>query len=158
MKVEFINPFVKAASDVLKAEVNAQFQKGELTIQASSFTSQDVTVMIGVTGSIMGIVLYGMSEKTAKNIVSAMLNEHIAVFDKMVESAIAEMGNVITGAASAELHNAGFVCNIAPPSVISGKGVIISTIDIKRLVIPLTSEVGELEISLALIENPKTGS
>lgn len=154
MKVEFINPFVTAASEVLKAEVNVEVQKGDITIEASSFTSQEVTVMIGVTGQIMGIVLYGMSEKTAKNIVSAMLNEHIVVFDKMAESGVAEMGNVITGIASAELEKSGYTCNIAPPSLISGKGVIISTIDIKRLVIPLNTELGELQISVALIENP----
>lgn len=154
MKVEFINPFLKAASEVLKAELNVEVEKKDINIKASSFTSQEVTVMIGVTGSIMGLVLYGMSEKTAKNMVSAMLNEHIVLFDKMVESAIAEMGNVITGIASAELEKVGLPCNIAPPSIISGKGVIISTIDIKRLVITLVCSLGEIEINVALIENP----
>lgn len=154
MKVEFINPFIKAASDVIKTEVNVSVEKGDLTIEASSFTSQEVTVMIGVTGHVMGIVLYGMSERTAKNIVSVMLNKHVAIFDKMVESAIAEMGNVITGIASAELEKAGYNCKIAPPTLISGKGVIISTIDIKRLLIPLQCELGEIQISVAMIENP----
>lgn len=154
MKVEFINPFIKAATEVLKAEAGLEvIKKGQLAIETSAFTSQDVTVMIGVTGKIMGIVLYGMSEKTAKNIVSHILHENIAVYDNMVESAIAEMGNVITGIASAELEKAGYPSVITPPTVISGRGVIISTIDIKRLVIPLITAAGEIVISVALVES-----
>lgn len=153
MKVEFINPFVAAAAQVLKQEVNADIKKGQISIEESAFTSQDVTVMIGVTGEVHGIVLYGLSEKTAKNIVSTMLDETVPIFDKMAGSAIAEMGNVITGLASGGLEKAGYICDIAPPTLITGRGVMISTLNIKRLRIPLETSLGDLEISCALISN-----
>jgi len=153
MKVEFILPFVKGAVDVLKAEANADVEKGTLSIEESSMTTQeDVTVLIGVTGQLQGVVMYSLSERTARNLVSTMLNERIPVFNDMVESAIAEMGNVISGIASAELEAAGYICKIAPPTMIQGRGVIISTINIKRLVIPLGTPLGELKISVALRE------
>lgn len=153
MKVDFINPFIKAATEVLKTEAKIEvLDKGKLSLESSAYTTQDVTVMIGVTGKVTGIVLYGMSERTAKQIVSNILNEPVAVYDSLVESAIAELGNVITGIASVELEKAGYPSNIAPPSVISGRGAVISTVDIKRLVIPLITTVGELDISVALIE------
>lgn len=155
MKVEFISPFVTATIKVLESEMgrNIQVEKGELSIEAKSYTGQDVTVLIGVIGAVQGIVMYGMSERTAKNIVSTMLNQRIVIFDEMVESAIAEMGNVITGIASAELEKAGYASTLAPPTVISGRGVLISTIDIKRLQIPLITEFGEIHIGIALREN-----
>lgn len=157
MKVEFINPFVTATIKVLETETgrSVPVEKGQLSIEASSHTCQDVSVLIGVIGAVQGVVMYGMSERTAKNIVSAFLNERIAVFNEMVESAIAEMGNVITGIASSELEKVGYASTLAPPTVITGRGVIISTINIKRLQIPLVTEFGEIEVGVALRENVK---
>jgi len=154
LKVEFISPFVKATISVLEAETGRTIpvEKGQLTIEATSHTCQDVTVLIGVIGAVQGIVMYGMSERTAKNIVSTLLNERIVVFNEIVESAIAEMGNVITGIASAELEKAGYPSTLAPPTVITGRGVVISTINIKRLQIPIKTEFGEIEIGVALRE------
>jgi len=152
LKVEFINPFVAAAYKVLQQEVQAVIEKGQLAIRSSSFTSSEVTVMIGVVGQVQGIVMYGMSERTVKNIVSTMTGEPTPVFDKLAESAIAELGNVITGTASVELEAAGYTCRIAPPTVIVGRGVIISTVDIERLVIPLHTQHGDIEINVALRE------
>ena len=158
MKVEFISPFVTATIKVLESEMgrSIQVEKGQLSIETKSYTGHDATVLIGVIGAVQGIVMYGMAERTAKNIVSAMLNQRIVIFDEMVESAIAEMGNVITGIASAELEKAGYPSTLAPPTIISGRGVVISTIDIKRLQIPLITEFGDIEIGIALRENRPT--
>ncbi|HWH70368.1 MAG TPA: chemotaxis protein CheX [Candidatus Sulfotelmatobacter sp.] len=111
-----------------------------------------MTVLIGVVGRAQGLVLYGMSEKTAKGLVSSMTGENIAVFDSLAESAVAELGNVITGLASGELERAGYPCKIAPPSVVVGKGTSISTLSIKRLVIPLQTRHGEIIVHVALRE------
>ncbi|PKM81453.1 MAG: chemotaxis protein CheX [Firmicutes bacterium HGW-Firmicutes-14] len=154
MKAEFINPFIVATTEVLSQETGRQLKisKGPLAVLESSYTSMDVTVMIGVTGAILGIVMYGMSERTAKNIVSAMLGQPVPIMDRMVESAIAEMGNVITGIASRGLEKAGYPSTLAPPTLIVGRGVMISTINITRIQIPLQTEIGDMEISVALKE------
>lgn len=152
MKAEFVNPFVTAAFQVLQTETRSEVSKGSVTLQDSPLVSDEVTVLIGVVGRAQGLVLYGMSEKTAKGIVSAMTGESIAVFDSLAESAVAELGNVITGLASGELEVAGYPCKIAPPSVVVGKGTSISTLSIKRLVIPLTTRVGEIAVHVALRE------
>ncbi|MHB9145938.1 MAG: chemotaxis protein CheX [Symbiobacteriia bacterium] len=153
MKAEFINPFVSAAMQVLQSESKVTAKKGLVAIQESPLASDDLTVLIGVTGRVQGLVLYNMNEKTAKAIVAAMTGEAVPVFDKMTESAVAELGNVITGVASGELEVAGYPCTIAPPSVISGRGVMISTLSIQRLVIPLEMEgIGSVQIHVALRE------
>lgn len=153
MKAEFINPFIMATTEVLRQELGTiEIEKGPLAFMESYYTSTDVTVIIGVTGSVQGIVMFGMSERTAKNIVARMLGQPVPLLDKMVESAVAELGNVITGIATTELEKAGYPCTLAPPMVITGRGVMISTVNIKRLQIPLKTEVGDMEVSVALRE------
>lgn len=140
---------------MLDQEVKCPVKKGVISIEESPLASDEVTVLVGVTGSIKGVVMYCMSERTAKAFVGAMTGETVPVFDKLVESAIAEMGNVITGLASALLEKAGYPSNIAPPSVITGRGVVISTLAIKRLLIPLETPMGVVTIHVALQENRK---
>lgn len=153
MKAEFVSPFVNSASQVLEKETGARVTQGQVSLEESPLASDEVTVLIGVVGRVQGLVLYGMSQKTALAIVSAMTGEEAGALDAMAESAIAEMGNVITGVASGDLERAGFPCKIAPPSVVVGKGTSISTLSIKRLVIPLETDLGPITIHVALREN-----
>lgn len=160
MKADFINPFIMASTEVLNQETGRRLriEKGPLVVLDSPYTSMDITVMIGVTGDVMGIIMYGMSERTAKNIVSEMMGQPVPVMDKMVESAIAELGNVITGIASKGLEQAGFPCTLTPPSLVVGRGALISTVNIKRIRIPMETEIGDMEISVALKEFQGCGS
>lgn len=152
MKAEFVNPFLSAAFQVLQTETGGEVVKGNIALEDAPLVSDEVTVLIGVVGRAQGLVLYGMSEKTAKELVSSMTGEPIEVFDSLAESAVAELGNVITGLASGALEEAGFPCKIAPPSVVTGKGTTISTLAIKRLVIPLQTKCGEILVHVALRE------
>ena len=47
---------------------------------------------------------------------------------------------------------------IAPPILIQGRGVYISTVLIQRLVIPIETELGTLHVSVALNESPNGGA
>jgi len=152
VKAEFVNPFLVSAGHVLQTETGMEVVQGEVRVEDSPLVSDEVTVLIGVVGRVQGLVLYGMSEETGRNLVSAMTGEEVTVFDDMCESAVAELGNVITGLASGELEAAGYPCKIAPPSVVLGKGTAISTLSIKRLVIPLETKLGSITVHVALRE------
>ncbi|HHY94289.1 MAG TPA: chemotaxis protein CheX [Firmicutes bacterium] len=150
MNVEFLNPFLVAIRDVLESELGEAPQIGSLATEQSSFTSDDVTVLVGVTGTVEGVVFYGMAEQTACRLAAAMMGTPVPMLDSLAESAIAELGNMIAGRASAGLEEAGFNSRLAPPSVIHGRGAIISTIEIRRLVVPVTTGKGEIRVHLAL--------
>lgn len=150
MKASLVNPFVEAAYKFLQEELNMEVTRGQLRLESSKATSGEVNVALGVTGDAEGIVIYSMSEKTAKAIASTLLNEPVPMFSELAESSIAEMGNIITGQAAAGLEEHGYVCKLTPPTIIGGKGVMISTVDIQRLVIPIELPVGYIEISVAL--------
>lgn len=152
MKAEFVNPFITAACQVLQTETGTEVTLGQVGVAESPLDSDEVTVLIGVVGRAQGLVLYGMSEQTGTSLVKAMTGEDFPVFDSMCESAVAELGNVITGLASGELEQAGYPCKIAPPSVVVGEGTSISTLSIKRLVIPLETKLGSITVHVALRE------
>jgi chemotaxis protein CheX len=150
MRIEFINPFLQAASEVLEAELGTRPRRGSVGLEQSVHTSNDITAVVGVTGDIAGMVLYVMTEATGRAMVSKMLDQEFPEFDDLAQSGIAEIGNVITGRAAVLLAEAGFVSDLAPPMLIMGRGALINTLDMQRLVIPLETDFGPIEVHVAL--------
>ena len=150
MKVEFVNPFIKAATEVLDAELGGDSKRGNLRLEKSSVTTNEITAMVGVTGNVSGLVLYSMSQDTALGIVSRMMGQDLTEFDALAQSGIGELGNVITGRAGVLLAEAGYASNITPPALVIGKGTMITNLDLNRLVFPLETDVGALEIQVVL--------
>jgi chemotaxis protein CheX len=108
-----------------------------------------------VTGDVRGMALLGMSEATALNIVSRMMDERCEAFDDLAQSGIAEMGNVITGLAGQGWEELGFACTISPPALVAGgPGIIISTVNIRRFVVPLSTAAGDMVLHAALEQAP----
>jgi chemotaxis protein CheX len=150
VKVEIINPFIQAAHEVLETELGADPERGDLHVRKSACTTHEVTTVVGVTGQVSGIVLYSMSLDTAIGLVSRMMGKEFTEFDAMAQSGIGELGNVITGRAGVLLSDAGYQTNITPPALVIGEGTMITTLDLNRLVFPLQTDVGEVEIQLVL--------
>lgn len=150
MKADYINPFVAGSSAVLEMLLGAAPQKGSLAMQPTSFTSQQCNVVCGVTGQVQGQVIYGMSHSTAHQIAGAMLGQPVKIFDQLAASAIAELGNMISGHAMQHLSTAGYVCDITPPTIIRGSQVEISTLAIPAIVIPMETPYGALFITVGL--------
>lgn len=153
MNVKFLNPFVDAAAEVLKAEAKVTITKGNLTLQKSALTTDEVTVLINLIGQVQGVVLFGLSEKLGMSLVSKMMEQPFEKFDSLAQSGVAELGNVISGRATVMLSEAGYQSTISPPTMITGKSVQISTLDFPRIVVPLTCEYGDMVIHLALRES-----
>ena len=150
MKAEFINPFLQAANEVLESELGSTPERGQVGLQKSAYTTNDVTAVVAVTGQVAGMVLYVMTEQTARKIVSKMMGQEFPEFDALAQSGIGEIGNVITGRAAVLLAEAGYPSDLAPPMLIVGRGTMVSTLDMQRLVIPLETEYGKIEIQVAL--------
>jgi chemotaxis protein CheX len=74
----------------------------------------------------------------------------VKVFDQLAASAIAELGNMISGNAMLHLSEAGYVCDITPPTIIQGSNVKISTLAIPAIVIPMETAQGQLFVTVGL--------
>lgn len=152
MDVKFLNPFIQAAVEVLKTEVDSSAVRGEVTLQKSSLTSDDITVLINLIGDVYGVVMYGMSTVTCLNLVSKIMGQEFTEFNALAQSGVAELGNVISGQATIRFSESGFKSNISTPTVLNGNGVEISTLDFPRVVVPLETQFGVVTVHLALRE------
>jgi chemotaxis protein CheX len=158
MNVNFLNPFVNAAFEVIQAEAGVTVQRGDLSLERTPYRTDDLTVVIGLVGAIEGTVFYSMDTNTGLKLVSKILGDEVYEMNHLAQSGISELANVITGRASVLLSESGFEATISPPALIIGKDAIISTLDFPRLVVPLSVGVGYIRIHLALREgaNNKT--
>jgi chemotaxis protein CheX len=114
MDVKFLNPFLEAAIEVLKAEVGIEAKRGALSLQQTAMTTDDVTVLIHLVGEVYGVVLYGMPTQTGLNFVSKIMGQEFKEFDSLAQSGVDELWNVISGRATIKFSQAGFDANISP--------------------------------------------
>lgn len=154
MNVKLLNPFIQAAVEVLKVEVGTDVSRGEISLQNSSLTSDDITVLINLVGEVYGVVMYGMQMSTGLSIVSGIMGQRFGEFNSLAQSGVAELGNVISGRATIRFSEAGYQSNISTPTVLIGSGIQISTLDFPRIVVPLETQFGCFTAHLALKEKP----
>ena len=133
LRAELVNPFLEGAITFFKQELSVEISRGRPWIKECRSTSQEISVLVGVTGEAKGFVLYSMNERTAKNIASAMLGSPVPLYDQLAESALGEMGNIITGQAASRLEHLGYVCKLSPPALITGEGTVVSTLDLSLI-------------------------
>lgn len=151
MKVELVDPFVRAGFLVIETVLNSRPVRGTLSMRRAVATTQQITIELGVDGVVSGNVLYGMSMTTAQKIASVMLGTPLASMDEMAWSAVSELSNIITGRATQLLNDNGYECNISTPTVIKGWNVEIS-VAVPAIVVPMVTMCGSIEINAALYE------
>ena len=150
MSVDFLNPFIESVFQVIDTEIGATGERGKLELHRDCHTTEEITVLISLIGEIRGVVLVGISEPTALTIVSTILDQPFSEFDELAQSGIGELGNVIVGLAATRLSEAGYHAELSPPTIIQGRGTLISTLDFNRVVVPIKTSVGNIRLDLAL--------
>lgn len=151
MKVEFVNPFINAAIQVLDQYVGGDVEHGQLSVRTALFTTQQISIAMAVSGAVKGKVIYGLSQVTATKIASMMMGTTIVTFDDRVANAITELGSIISGKAATLLSESGFTCEITPPTLIRGMNVEIGMRG-PALSVPLFTHCGKIDIDVALVE------
>ena len=152
MRVEYINPFVEAAFNVLTDVLAEEVKRGELYLKATSQPVLGVAAIIGLTGDVEGRVLLDMELSTALAIASTMNDEKLEELDALGKATIAELANMITGQAVTKLHDLGFNFDLSPPSLITGDNMVVTDQGVEALIVPLDLSEGKLEINVAVRE------
>src|SRR5579862_1361188 len=149
--IELVQPYLTAAKDVITRETGAEVTVGKVMLKKPPASTDEVTILIGVTGEIQGVVMIVMSSQTALNIVGHITGEKYTDLDEMAQSAVAEMANVISGRGGIGLAQFGRETTISPPAVLVGaKGGAISTLAIPIYALPLETSCGTVELQVAL--------
>lgn len=153
MKVELANIFIRSAVEVFQKEVGITLSRQSLTKKNAPVPGLPVSIVLGITGYLRGQVVYSLDENFAYNVAHAMLPNKLPVeIRKLTNSAVSEIANIITGQASIALAGEKMKMDLTPPAVFSGKEISVDFLTIPTISLQLISEIGVLEINIALTE------
>ena len=152
MRVEYINPFVEAANNILSEVLAGEVNRGDLYLKSTSMPVMGVATLVGLAGDVEGRGLFDMSMDTALKIASKMNGEELTEFDELVKATITELANLITGQAVTKLHDLGFKFDLTPPSLFTGEKMEVSDHEVEALIVPMLTEQGKIEVNVAIRE------
>jgi chemotaxis protein CheX len=150
MRVEYINPFVEAAYNILTEVLGGEIKRGELYLKSTSMPVMGVAALVGLAGDVEGRVIFDMNIETALNIASRMNNEEMKVLDEMAKATITELANMITGQAVTKLHDLGFRFDLTPPALFTGEKMELSDHKVEALIVPMETGFGRVEVNVAI--------
>ncbi|MDR1306509.1 MAG: chemotaxis protein CheX [Treponema sp.] len=153
MRVEYINPFVEAAFNVLKEVLNTDVTRGDLYLKSTTMSIMGVAALVGLAGDVEGRVLFDMPKATALSVAGAMNGEEFTQLDELAKATITELANMITAQAVTKLHDLGFKFDLTPPALFSGENMEISNQEVEALIVPMElGPHGKIEINVAIRE------
>jgi len=147
MQATYINPFLSSSITVIETLIQVKPSIGQLSLKPIIELDSHVWLRIGILGQFQGDVIFAFPEQVAKDIVSAMMGGYpVTELDEMCKSAIAELGNMISGNASTMLYNEGIVIDITPPNIL---GVSQLPQEAKAITVPLQiTNIGAFELHM----------
>jgi len=158
MRVEYINPFVESAFNVLKEVLNSDVKRGEIYLKPTSMAIMGVAALVGLAGDVEGRVLFDMSKDTALHVSGAMNGENFTALDELAKATIQELANMITAQAVTKLHDLGFKFDLTPPALFTGENMEVSTNlgEVEALIVPMELGAnGKIEVNVAIRERVK---
>lgn len=150
INVEYINPFLMAATSIIKDICGIDMKVGKPYVKSTAFANDSVIIMIGVTGEMRGQVMIAMTYEKALDIASKMMmGMPVTELDEMSISAISELGNMIMGNAATILSTKGIGIDITPPTVCRGNLTITQSYT-QNICIPLSGGDITIEMDVAV--------
>ncbi|HHV29188.1 chemotaxis protein CheX [Acetivibrio mesophilus] len=154
MNVEYINPFIEASQTVLKQIAGIDAKLGSVSLKNSPYTSDNIVILVGLTGKIRGQAIFAMSKAVALTIASGMMGGmELTELDEISKSALSELTNMILGNTATILYNKGVGVEITPPSFLMGDNMQISPSKMKTICIPLLlGEDKKIELDISVVD------
>ena len=152
MNVEFINPFINSALNVLKTMAKTTPNVGKPAVKPGNRTWGVVTGIIGLAGeTVSGNMVLSFDAPSILRIVSNMLGEEFKEVNNDVVDAVGELTNMISGGAKGELSEKGHKFDMATPIMVTGKDLEIKQLsDIPVITVPFTTDAGKFVIEANL--------
>lgn len=154
--IEAINPWIGAAFSVIGSVLDEEPAKGPLAILAQPYTACQVTVLVRVSGELSGVVMFGMGLVAADRLASVLLIQHVKSFDQVAANALAGLVHRVSREAHRELSQAGIQCEFSSPAIMKGSRVEIHDLALPAVVVPLTTSIGEIFLTVGLRQSAAT--
>ena len=153
--VNFINPIVKAVSEVIKSMAQIELKRGAPFLKK---TGDAATALGDISGIIamnsdkfLGSMAFCFEKKVVLKIYENMLGTKSETINDDVKDAVSEMTNIIFGNAKRDLNAAGHTIAAALPSVITGpKHEIRHSVSGHCFCIPFTCDEGRIVVECVI--------
>lgn len=151
MDASMITPFVSSIQNVFSTMFQLPVEVGEPRIKQDRTATHDVSGIIGVSGEMVGTIVLSMPQDAALSIVTLFTGMEMEVDSPDFADAIGELVNMISGNAKAEFQrrNVSITC---PSVVIGANHTIANQSGIACVLIPCTTDCGEVVLEVALRE------
>ena len=143
LSVEYINPFLAAATTILKQTCMIDMVIGKPGLKDMKFSHDSLIIIIGITGDVRGQVIIEFANNVACDIAGKMMMQGpLPERGERGHSASCELGNMVLGNAATLFSSQGIGIDITPPTV--GRGdMSFNASFTKNLCIPLSYEDGK---------------
>ncbi len=151
MNVAYINPFIRAASNVFSTMVKMPATLGKPYLRNADQCVRrkcGISVSIGLSGTVSGMVVLSMSEAAALAMASGLTGSPLGRLDADCYDAVAEIANMIAG--GAKQHLPGGLTSLSLPKLTPTRDVAYPRGPV--VAIPFESGVGPFVIEVALRE------
>ncbi|CAM3976681.1 chemotaxis protein CheX [Alkalicoccus chagannorensis] len=149
MKAAHINAVCRAARNIMVDHFKVDVEPDKPYTGKSAVPSNDVSVVLGVSGELTGQIICSVNNGTAKNIVGTMMGGmEVKEMDDMGWSAIQEFGNWVAGSTATELSKESCIIDVTPPVVNEGSSRFHSSKTF--ITVPMKSSIGSLDVHISL--------
>lgn len=122
MNVEFINPFLSAAVNVLATMTFTEAKPQKPYLKRDSKPKGAVTGIISISGQTEGSLAITFSHECICYLVANMFGEEVNTINEDVKDAVGELTNMISGDARRQLAESGLPLQAGIPEILSGPG------------------------------------
>ncbi|MAY74051.1 MAG: chemotaxis protein CheX [Phycisphaerae bacterium] len=158
MNPNYIAPFVASIKNVFSTMLQLEVNVGEPKLKSASEPTHDVSGIIAMSGEVEGTITLSFELNAATAIVALFCGDKLDPSSPDYVDAVGELVNMVSGGAKAKFPQGGSV-SISCPSVIVGAGHTVQTrSDTPCVLIPCTTDCGELTIEVAIRENTTQSS
>jgi chemotaxis protein CheX len=119
MRVEFINPFVKATVQLFRSRLGCELARRQLLRKTGRQPHQEVSGLVEVSGQAHGAVVWGLARPLALRVTEVLRQASVETLNEQVQGAIVELVQAIVAGAREELEQ--LELQVGPPRVVIGR-------------------------------------
>ncbi|MBQ6006096.1 MAG: chemotaxis protein CheX [Selenomonadaceae bacterium] len=151
MDAKLVNPIIDAFMEIPQQMGFPPPTRQGISLQDKNVISKGVTIEVGFIKQLRGTVVYNMTEETAKYIASTMMmGVPVTKFGDLVQSAIREMGNMLTARAATKYAQQGLDVDITTPKLTISQDYTIKISDERYLTVEMGLGGYRVYIALAV--------
>jgi chemotaxis protein CheX len=152
MDVGYVNPFIVSTIETFKIMLHTEVKPGQPIAQRDDNLTNDISGIIGLSGSAQGAISLSFPKTVALKAVSAFVGYEIKIVGLEVTDGIGEIVNIIAGNAKRNMTQLKIAISL--PNVVIGKSHTLSAPSgSANIVVPFSSALGDFSMKISLRTN-----